>query len=79
MIHTSFFWKNHFENNLTRLRVDWNVKPSLTEEEKQNILYSLKAWQLGETSDGRHLLAAATKYSEKIKDAVYPEPVKLNV
>lgn len=77
MIHASLFWKNHFENNLTRQRVDWNVKPSITEEEKQNILYSLKAWQLGETSDGRHLLAAATKYSAKINDPVYPEAVKL--
>ena len=77
MIHTSFFWKNHFENNLTRQRVDWNVKPSVTEKEKQNILYSLKAWQLGETSDGRHLLAAARKYSAKVNDPVYPEAVKL--
>jgi hypothetical protein len=77
MIHASLFWKNHFENNLTRQRVDWNVKPSITETEKQEILYSLKAWQLGETSDGRHLLAAVRKYSKKIKDAVYPNAVKL--
>ncbi len=35
-------------------------------KEKENILYSLKAWQLGETSEGKHLLAAATKHAKKI-------------
>lgn len=77
MIRSSHHWKNHFEVNLTRQRVDWNVKPAITEEEKKEILYSLKAWQLGETSDGKHLLAAAERYAVKNNDAVYPDAVKL--
>ena len=77
MIHTSLYWKNHFENNLLKQRIDWNVSPSITEEEKNSVLYSLKAWQLGETSDGKHLLAAATGYSSKIKDADYVSAIRL--
>jgi hypothetical protein len=77
MIRTSLFWKNHFSANLQRQRVDWNVPPAITDYEKQKILYSLKAWQLGETSDGRHLLAAASSYAEKISDAEYVNAVRL--
>jgi hypothetical protein len=77
MIKSSAYWKNHFENNLTRQRVNWSVKPSITKAQKENILYSLKAWQLGETSDGRHLLTAASKYANKIKDSEYVDAVQL--
>ena len=77
MIHASSFWKNHFESNLTKQRIDWSAASSIAQEEKDQVLYSLKAWQLGETSDGRHLLAAAKKYADKIHDDVYVEAVKL--
>lgn len=77
MIHSSFFWKNHFQNNLTKQRVNWETLPQITEEEKASILYSLKAWQLGETSEGTHLLAAAAKYAAKIEDKEYVAAVKL--
>ena len=77
MIHTSYFWQSHFANNLTKQRVDWILQPALTTQQKQNILYSLKAWQLGETSDGSHLMAAAKKYATRINDPVYPESVQL--
>lgn len=77
MIHDSHFWQNHFKHNLTVQRVDWSVKPSITETEKANIIISLKAWQLGETSDGKHLLSAATKYSIKVNEPAYPYAVQL--
>ncbi|SMD38984.1 hypothetical protein SAMN04488029_3985 [Reichenbachiella faecimaris] len=77
MIHSSKFWRNHFKHNLTLNRVDWSQNPTLSSQEKDKIIYSLKAWQLGETSDGKHLLAAANKYSKNIKDKDYPYAVKL--
>lgn len=77
MLHQSKFWENHFRHNLTKQRIDWNLRQQLTREEKETLLYSIKAWQLGETSEGKHLLAAATLYANKIKDADYVEPVKL--
>ena len=77
MIHSSYFWKMHFRENLTKQRIDWNVKPEITEQEKANILYSLKAWQLGETSDGAHLLAASARYATRIGNAEYTDAIKL--
>ncbi|MEM9326902.1 MAG: ferritin-like domain-containing protein, partial [Bacteroidota bacterium] len=77
MIHSSQFWYNHFESNLKLPRIDWDTPPAITEEEKSQVLYSLKAWQLGETSDGSHLLAAAIRYAEKQGDAAYPAAVQL--
>ena len=77
MIHTSLYWKNHFSVNLQKQRVNWILDPSLNADEKEKILYSMKAWQLGETSDGRHLLSAASSYAEKIDDTEYVNAVKL--
>ncbi len=77
MLHRSSHWKNHFKKNLQQQRVDWRLSPALTSTEKENILYSLKAWQLGETSDGRHLLAAADRYARSIRDPEYVAAVKL--
>jgi hypothetical protein len=76
MLHTSTFWKNHFRHNLSIQRVDHTTPPLLSPEERKAILYSLKAWQLGETSDGRQLLAAATKYATRIDDPEYVDAVK---
>ena len=77
MIHNSQFWFNHYQENLTKQRIDWTIKPQITKAERAAILPSLQAWQLGETSDGKHLLAAATKYAQKINDPMYPEAVNL--
>ncbi|MEO8589709.1 MAG: ferritin-like domain-containing protein [Flavobacteriales bacterium] len=77
MIHSSSFWEQHFRQNLTIQRVDWEHGPRLEPAEKEAIIYSLKAWQLGETSDGRHLLAAARKYATRINDPEYVEAVRL--
>ncbi len=76
-MHSATFWKNHFEKNLLEERIDWNIIPSLTKSEKKNILYSLKAWQLGETSEGLQLLKVTKKYARKINDPTYVEAMKL--
>jgi len=76
-MHTSQFWKQHFKQNLTKERIDWNLKPEITDKEKNKILYSLKAWQLGETSDGSNLLRAATKHAKEFRDPIYIDAVKL--
>ncbi len=76
-MHTAEFWTDHFQNNLTVKRINWDIKPNLTNREKAEILYSLKAWQLGETSDGKHLLAAAAKHANQYHEPAYVEAVKL--
>jgi hypothetical protein len=74
---TSKQWIEHFTQNATRHRVNWNLRPQLTLKETEAILASLQAWQLGETSDGRHLLQAAGKYAKRINDPLYIEAVSL--
>ncbi len=74
---TSRSWIEHFQCNSKIERIDWKLKPSLTNIERKNILSSLKAWQLGETSDGSHLLKASKKYAGKIGDTLYVKAVEL--
>jgi hypothetical protein len=76
-MNRSAHWVMHFSRNLKIERVNWETAPQLTNIEKQNILKSLQAWQLGETSDGQHLLAAARKYADKSNDLIYPLAVEL--
>lgn len=74
---TSKTWSAYFEENAFHQRVDWNLKPALTTSEMDSILHSLQAWQLGETSDGAHLIHAASLYANKISDPDYINAVKL--
>lgn len=74
---TSLEWKLYFQENLKKERVDWSKQPQLTEEKKKAMLYSLKAWQKGETSDGKHLRKAAAKYSKKFNDPEYAKAIDL--
>lgn len=74
---TSKEWIEHFRENATQERVDWNVKPGISQSEVSRILPSLQAWQLGETSDGTHLLRASAKYAESIHDHDYITAVRL--
>lgn len=76
-MRTSSQWVSHFKANAQRQRVDWSVAPLITDQETATILRSLQAWQLGETSDGRHLMAAAKKYAVQNNDPGYIEAIKL--
>src|ERR1700744_3032007 len=74
---TSNSWIRHFKANALQKRVDWAVLPAISPEEIDVILPSLQAWQLGETSEGRHLVAASERYAAKIADPDYVDAVKL--
>jgi len=76
-MQTSKNWIEHFKANAFQQRVNWNLKPQLTGKERSTILHSLQAWQLGETSEGKNLIAASTKYAEKIGDLHYVNAVRL--
>lgn len=77
MINTSQYWIKHFQNNLQKQRVSWEQSPQITDDDKKLILDSLKAWQLGETSDGKNLKAAARKFSNKVNDPNYLKAIDL--
>jgi hypothetical protein len=76
-MHTTKDWIEHFQQNATRQRVDFSLTPTIAPDELVPILPSLQAWQLGETSDGFHLLKSATLYASRIGDAHYTEAVRL--
>lgn len=76
-VQTSQQWIGHFTQNLKKERVNWRIQPQLTKEERAAIVHSIQAWQLGETSDGAHLLAAAGRYAQSIGDPAYCEAVQL--
>ena len=74
---TSEQWLKHFRTNATQERIDPALKPQISEVDKKAILHSLKAWQKGETSEGKHLIQAASKHANDINDPVYLEVIKL--
>jgi hypothetical protein len=74
---TSNQWILHFKESAKQQRVDWSLDPEISRKEISIILRSLQAWQLGETSDGKHLLKAATQYAIRINDPAYIEALSL--
>ena len=76
-MNNSQYWINHFRANANEKRVNWEIVPNITDEETEAILHSLQAWQLGETSEGKHLIAASTKYAMKVGDPQYLIAVRL--
>ncbi len=70
-------WIDHFSINLTQKRINWHQQPRITDSEKASILYGLKAWQKGETSDGAHLKKAAARYASSIEDPHYLNAINL--
>ncbi|MCQ6959746.1 ferritin-like domain-containing protein [Mucilaginibacter aquariorum] len=76
-MHTSYYWIGYFQANARHKRVNWNLMPTITQDEIAAILPSLQAWQLGETSEGEHLIAASTRYAYRLGDPDYVDAVKL--
>lgn len=76
-MNTSYKWVLHFTQNLKMQRINWKTLPVITTFEKNTILRSMQAWQLGETSDGSQLLCAATKYALAIGEPAYIDAIAL--
>jgi len=77
-ITTSVQWRRYFEQNARNERqIPWELGADAPLTELAPILPSLRAWQLGETSDGRHLLKAAANYAKKVNDPSFVDAVRL--
>src|SRR5579862_8651907 len=71
-------WFAYFTENAARQRaIPWELGASVAAAELAEIAASLRGWQLGETSDGAHLLAAARNYAAKVTDPDFVEAVRL--
>src|SRR4051794_20092422 len=72
-VRTSIEWLAYFRANLAAdPKVPWDRGAGVTPGELRAIARSLQAWQLGETSEGRHLRAAAARYAEAEGDPDFP-------
>jgi hypothetical protein len=77
-ITQSLEWVKYFRENASRQRaIPWELGAGLSASELTAIASSLRGWQLGETSDGSHLLLAARNYASKVGDPDFVEAIRL--
>lgn len=75
---TSEQWCRYFEGNAAiEQAIPWELGADATPAELARIVPSLRGWQLGETSDGAHLLSAARNYARKVNDPAFLDAVRL--
>lgn len=71
-------WLEFFrENDKHRLHIDFSQEATLSDETKALILPSISAFQIGEHSDGIHLLKAAEAFASLFDENIYPDVMKL--
>ena len=71
-------WLAHFkENDKARLKLDFAEEPELTEEQRKLIFKSIKAFQMGEHSDGVYLAELAKKFEKEYNEPHYAETMNL--
>jgi bacterioferritin (cytochrome b1) len=65
-------WFDYFANNkLNLLAIRWDDAYVLTEDERKTITKSIQQFQLGENSEGKHLINSAKKYAARTGDHLY--------
>jgi hypothetical protein len=71
-------WTQYFIRNQGRLLpIDWEDTYRLSAYEREAILASIQQFQLGESSEGNHLLAAAKQYAARSGETDYVMALQL--
>lgn len=71
-------WRRYFEENArSLLEVPWHIGPELTDDERKAIARSLGEFQVGESSEGRHLFHYSKAYAARACDPDYVEAMRL--
>ena len=77
-IRPSAFWESWFRSSLDNApEIPWDCAVRLTEAERNAIRVSIREFQLGEQSEGRHLQQAARDYARRSGDEPYSRAVAL--
>ena len=77
-VRSSQEWIEYFRANAAgRREIPWHEGAGVTPEELAEIAVSLRGWQLGETSDGSHLMKAARNYAAQVDDPEFVEVVRM--
>src|SRR2546426_2326227 len=75
---SSHQWCAYFRaNREALLKLPWERGAELTESERETIACSLQDFQLGESSEGHHLLERARRYAARTGDQAYAEAIEL--
>ncbi len=75
---TSSEWLQYYQQNPhTLLPIPWERGAELTAEERAAIARSVQEFQLGESSEGRHLLHDAADYAARTGDHLYLQTMRL--
>lgn len=75
---TSLEWRLYFEENArSLLEIPWQLGPELTPAESAAIAQSLKEFQAGESSEGKHLYRYAQEYAQGTGDQEYVKAIRL--
>lgn len=75
---TSLEWKKYYEENAcSLLEIPWNIGHELTDEEQKTITSSVQDFQVGESSEGRHLFQYAKDYAEQTGDHEYVDAIRV--
>lgn len=73
-VNLSEEWVSYYRTNASGLReIPWEDSYKLSVEERQAISKSIAEFQKGESSEGKHLLAAATRIAKLTNDPAYKE------
>lgn len=76
-ISKDYNWIEYFKyNNSHLLKLDFSNNTELTNEEIKLITPSIKAFQIGEGSEGKHLMKVVEKFAVKNNYKEYPEIMK---
>jgi hypothetical protein len=79
-VRTSAEWVAYFRaNRERRLSVPWDEPAHFDADELETVIASLRAWQLGESSDAVQLRAMAAQYARDTKDPAFAEAMELFV
>ena len=71
-------WVDHFRwNGSVAMRIPWHIGPDLSDGERAAITHSIQMFQLGEHSEGRHLMRYAKTWAARTGDTAHPEAIRL--
>ncbi len=77
-LSSSVTWRHYFEHNAqTLMPIPWGETGDLSTAERHQIAASVQNFQVGESSEGRHLLQAAQRYAQQVGDGDYVAAIRL--
>jgi len=75
---SSLEWRQYYEENArSLLEIPWHLGAELTPDETAAIAQSLKEFQIGESSEGKHLLRYSQEYAKRTGDQEYVSAIRL--